>query len=210
MASKQVTVCDHPLIQDKLARLRDKHTRPEDFRDLMGEVGSLMGYEVTRSLRTRRTQVQTPIKTAAADYVDQPICFVAVLRAGLGMLPGLLHIAPKARIGHIGLYRNEETLNPVRYYVRLPKDIAECFVVLCDPMLATGGSAVEAINILKTDGARRIALLTLLSSRAGVKKVHEAHPDAHIFTAAVDSVLNKSGYIVPGLGDAGDRLFATN
>jgi uracil phosphoribosyltransferase len=209
MASK-LTVCDHPLIQDKLAYLRDKHTRPEDFRDLLSEFSALMGYEVLRGVRQRSTQVQTPLKSAKAEYVDQPLCFVAVLRAGLGMLPGLLHIAPKARVGHIGLYRNEETLNPVRYYVRLPKDIADCFVVLCDPMLATGGSAVEAINILKTDGARQITLMTLLSSRAGVRKVHEAHPTVPIYTAAVDAVLNKAGYIVPGLGDAGDRLFATN
>jgi uracil phosphoribosyltransferase len=209
MASK-LTVCDHPLIQDKLAYLRDKHTRPEDFRDMMGEVASLMGYEVMRGIRQRRTMVQTPLRSAVAEYVDQPICFVAVLRAGLGMIPGLLNIAPRARVGHIGLYRNEETLNPVRYYVRLPKDIADCFVVLCDPMLATGGSAVEAINILKTDGARQISLMTLLSSRPGLKKVHEAHPEVKIYTAAVDPVLNKAGYIVPGLGDAGDRLFATN
>jgi uracil phosphoribosyltransferase len=153
--------------------------------------------------------VQTPLRSAQAEFIDQPIAFVAVLRAGLGMLPGLLHISPKARIGHIGLYRNEETLNPVRYYVRLPKDVRDCFTVLCDPMLATGGSAVEAIHILKTDGARQIALLTLLSSRAGVRRVHEAHPDVPIYTAAVDPQLNKSGFILPGLGDAGDRLFAT-
>ena len=125
------------------------------------------------------------------------------------MLQGLTNVAPKARIGHIGLYRSEETLNPVRYYVRLPKDIPDCFTVLCDPMLATGGSAIEAIHILKTDGARQIAFLTLLCSRAGLRRVHEAHPDVHIYTAAVDAQLNRAGFIVPGLGDAGDRLFAT-
>ena len=205
----RLTVCDHPMIQDKLACLRDKNTRPEDFRLVMREMSALMGYEALKTVRTRRTQVQTPLRGAPAEYVDQPIAVVAVLRAGLGMVPGLLHIAPKARIGHIGLYRNEETLNPVRYYVRLPKDIAECFTVLCDPMLATGGSACEAIHILKTDGARQIALMTVLCSKTGVKKVQEAHPEVPIFTAAVDAQLNKAGYIVPGLGDAGDRLFAT-
>lgn len=205
----KLTVCDHPMIQDKLASLRDKNTRPEDFRLLMREMAALMGYEVLKSLRTRSTQVQTPLRSAKAEYIDQTIAIVAVLRAGLGMVPGLLHIAPKARIGHIGLYRNEETLNPVRYYVRLPKDIGECFTVLCDPMLATGGSACEAIHILKTDGARQISLMTVLSSKAGVKKVQETHPEVPIFTAAVDAQLNKAGYIVPGLGDAGDRLFAT-
>jgi uracil phosphoribosyltransferase len=208
MASKLV-VCDHPLVQEKLAGLRDKHTRPEEFRLMMEDVGALMGYEATRGIRTRKTQVQTPIKSAAAEFVDQPVALVAVLRAGLGLMPGLLRLIPDASVGHIGLYRNDETLNPVRYYVRLPKDIGESFVILCDPMLATGGSAVEAINILKTDGARQIVLLTLLASRQGVRRVHEAHPGVTIYTAAVDAQLNKSGYIVPGLGDAGDRLFAT-
>ena len=208
MASK-LTVVDHPLISDKLACLRDKHTRPEDFRTLMTEVSTLLAVEALKGLRTRRTMVQTPLRSAPAEFVDQPLAFVAVLRAGLGMIPGLLHLYPKARVGHIGLYRNEETLNPVRYYVRLPKDIRDCFVVLCDPMLATGGSAVEAIHILKTDGARQIALMTLLSSKTGIKRVQEAHPEVPIITAAVDPVLNKAGYIVPGLGDAGDRLFST-
>ncbi len=205
----RLTVCDHPLIQDKLACLRDRNTRPEDFRLVMREMAALMGYEVLKKVCTRRSQVQTPIRSAQAEFIDQPIAVVAVLRAGLGLLDGLLQIAPKSRIGHIGLYRNEETLNPVRYYVRLPKNIGECFTVLCDPMLATGGSACEAIHILKTDGARQIALMSVLCAKAGVKKVQETHPDIPIFTAAVDAQLNKAGYIVPGLGDAGDRLFAT-
>ena len=209
MAPKLV-VCDHPLIQEKLAGLRDKHTRPEEFRQMMEEVGALLGYEATRALRTRKTQVQTPIKSASAEFIDQPVAMVAILRAGLGLLPGLLRLVPDASVGHIGLYRNDETLNPVRYYVRLPKDIGESFVILCDPMLATGGSAIEAINILKMDGARQITLLTLLASRAGVKRVNEAHPGVPIYTCAVDAQLNKVGYIVPGLGDAGDRLFATS
>lgn len=202
-------VSDHPLVQDKLARLRDKNTQPEDFRRLMGEVGNLIGCEVLKGVRTRKTTVQTPLKTAPAVVIDQPLTFVAVLRAGLGLVPGLMELAPKASIGHIGLYRDEKTLNPVRYYVRLPKKIADHFVVLCDPMLATGGSASESLHILKTDGAKNIALLTLLASKQGVARVHRDHPDVPIYTAVVDSVLNKHGYIVPGLGDAGDRLFNT-
>lgn len=202
-------VSDHPLVSDKLARLRDKTTAPEDFRRLMSEVAMLVGAEALKGVRTRKSTVLTPLKTAPAVVLDQPLTFVAILRAGLGLIPGLLDLAPKASIGHIGLYRNEETLNPVRYYVRLPKGIADHFVVLCDPMLATGGSASESIHILKTDGARHIALVTLLSSKQGVARLHRDHPDVPIYTAAVDPVLNKKGYIVPGLGDAGDRLFNT-
>ncbi|OGR84252.1 MAG: uracil phosphoribosyltransferase [Elusimicrobia bacterium RIFCSPHIGHO2_02_FULL_57_9] len=205
----RLTVCDHPLIQDKLACLRDKHTRPDDFRLLLSEVSALMAYEVMRGLRTRKSMVQTPLRSASAQYLAQPIACVAVLRAGLGMLQGVLTVVPKSSIGHIGLYRNEQTLNPIRYYVRLPKDISDCFVVLCDPMLATGGSSIEAIRILKTDGARQIALMTLLCAKAGVCRVEQTYPDVPIYTAAVDAQLNKSGFIVPGLGDAGDRLFAT-
>jgi uracil phosphoribosyltransferase len=202
-------VSDHPLVQDKLARLRDKNTEPEDFRRLMAEVGSLIGCEVLKSVRTRKTAVQTPLRTAPAVVLDQPLTFVAVLRAGLGLIPGLLDLAPKASIGHIGLYRNETTLNPVTYCVRLPKKISDHFVVLCDPMLATGGSASEALHILKNGGAKKIALLTLLASKQGVARVHKDHPDVPVYTAVVDPVLNKHGYIVPGLGDAGDRLFNT-
>lgn len=202
-------VSDHPLVSDKLARLRDKSTPPESFRRLLAEVALLLGCEVLKGVRTRKASVSTPLKTAPALVLDQPLAFVAVLRAGLGMTPGLLGLAPSAAIGHIGLYRDEKTLNPVRYYVRLPKRLADHFVVLCDPMLATGGSASESLHILKTDGAKNIALLTLLSSKAGVARVHREHPDVAIYTAAVDPVLNSHGYILPGLGDAGDRLFNT-
>ena len=205
----KVTVSNHPLVQDKLSALRDKRTRPEDFRRILGEVSGLMAYDIFKGLRTRRSLVQTPLKSAQAEYIDQEIALVAILRAGLGMVDGVSGIVPNAQIGHIGLYRNEESLNPVRYYVRLPKQISESFVVLCDPMLATGGSASEAIQILKTDGARQISLLTLLSSKTGIKRVQEAHPDVPIHTAVIDPILNKSGYIVPGLGDAGDRIFGT-
>ncbi len=205
----KVTVSNHPLVQDKLSALRDKRTHPEDFRRILGEVSGLMAYDIFKGLRTRRSLVQTPLKSAQAEYIDQEIALVAILRAGLGMVDGVSGIVPNAQIGHIGLYRNEESLNPVRYYVRLPKQISESFVVLCDPMLATGGSASEAIQILKTDGARQISLLTLLSSKTGIKRVQEAHPDVPIHTAVIDPILNKSGYIVPGLGDAGDRIFGT-
>jgi uracil phosphoribosyltransferase len=205
----KLIVSDHPLVQDKLARLRDKATNPQDFRRLMAEVAMLIGCEVLKGVRTRKSTVRTPLTVSPATVLDQPLAFVAVLRAGLGMTPGLLELAPKASIGHIGLYRDEKTLNPVRYYVRLPRKLKDHFVVLCDPMLATGGSASESIHILKTDGAKNIALLTLLASKAGVARIHKDHPDVPVYTAAVDSVLNAHGYIVPGLGDAGDRLFNT-
>ena len=209
MPKPQLHVSDHPLVQDKLSRLRDRRTRPEEFRRLMAEVGGLIGCEVLKGVRTRRTTVRTPLRTAPAVVVAQPLTFVAVLRAGLGLTPGLLALAPGAALGHIGLYRDEKTLQPVRYSVRLPEGLAGHFVVLCDPMLATGGSAAESIGILKSAGARTISLLTLLASRPGVARVHRDHPDVPIHTAVVDATLNERGYIVPGLGDAGDRLFGT-
>lgn len=205
----KLRVSDHPLVADKLARLRDKDTNPQDFRRLMAEVAMLVGCEVLKGVRTRKSTVKTPLKTAPSVVLDQPLAFVAILRAGLGMTPGLLELAPKASIGHIGLYRDEKTLNPVRYYVRLPKRLKDHFVVLCDPMLATGGSASESIHILKTDGAKNIALLTLLACKQGVARIHRDHPDVTIHTAAVDPMLDDRGYILPGLGDAGDRLFNT-
>lgn len=202
-------VSDHPLVADKLARMRDKGTISSDFRRLMAETAMIMGVDVLKGVRTRKTTVRTPLKTGEARVLDQPLAFVAILRAGLGLSDGLLKLAPQAAVGHIGMYRDEKTLNPVRYLVRLPANLSKHFVVLCDPMLATGGSASEAIRILKTDGAKHVALLTLLSSKPGVARIHRDHPDVPIYTAAVDSVLNVKGYIVPGLGDAGDRLFNT-
>jgi uracil phosphoribosyltransferase len=204
-----VTVCEHPLIQEKLARLRDKTTSPERFRALMEEVSVILGIHALENLKTKPGTVMTPLRSAAVRFADQPIVLVAILRAGLGMIPGLLRIAPEASVGHIGLYRNEETLNPVRYYVRLPKSLEHSLVILLDPMLATGGSAVEALRILKTDGASQIILVSLLSSKLGLLRVQREHPGVRIVTAAVDPKLNKKGYIVPGLGDAGDRLFGT-
>jgi uracil phosphoribosyltransferase len=207
--SSKLVICDHPLVLEKLSILRERSTCPEEFRRTMAEVSSLMGAEALRGIKTRKTTVRTPLGPAAAQVCAQPGAFGAVLRAGLGMLPGLQHLLPKAHIGHIGLYRNEETLNPVRYYVRLPKNIAGCFVVLCDPMLATGGSAAESLHILKLEKVKRVVLLSLIAAKAGVARVHREHPDVPIYLAGVDASLNRSGFIVPGLGDAGDRLFAT-
>lgn len=206
---RQATVCEHPLIQEKLARLRDKATPQDRFRALMEEASTLLGVYALEGLRTKPAVVSTPIQSASVRVADQPVVLAAVLRAGLGMIPGLLRIVPEARVGHIGLYRNEETLNPVRYYVRLPKDLKRSLTLLLDPMLATGGSAVEALRILKTDGASEIVLVSLLSAKAGLRRVRREHPDVRIVTAAVDGKLDRNGYIVPGLGDAGDRLFGT-
>ncbi len=207
--SGKLTVVDHPLVAESLAALRDRRTAPPEFRRAMARAGALIGTEALRGLRMRRAAVTTPLRRTPVQRVEQPIVLAAVLRAGLGMLPDLHDLIPEARVGHIGLYRNEETLNPVRYYVRLPPGLADSLVLLCDPMLATGGSSSEALRIVKTDGGRHIALLCVIASRAGVRRVHETHPDVPIYAGAVDPTLNSKGYIVPGLGDAGDRLFGT-
>lgn len=206
---KRLTVCDHPLLQDKLARLRDKTTPPDRFRAILEEASLLLGACALESLRTKAVSIATPLQAATVRMADQPVVLAAVLRAGLGMVPGLLRLVPDARIGHIGVYRNEETLNPVRYYVRLPKGLDRSLTLLLDPMLATGGSAVEALRILKTDGATDIVLVSLLSAKPGVRRVQQEHPDVRVITGAVDLKLNSKGYIVPGLGDAGDRIFGT-
>lgn len=205
----RVTVCGHPLMQDVLARLRDKRTPPSCFRELMEQAGVHLGLTALERLPTKVSKVETPLRSARVRRSDQTVALVAVLRAGLGLVPGLSRLLPDAPIGHIGLYRDEETLNPVRYYVRLPRSIRRSFVLLLDPMLATGGSAAESIRILKTDGAKEITLVCLVAARSGVARVQREHPDVRIVTAAVDPVLNKHGYIVPGLGDAGDRLYWT-
>ncbi|MFA6093396.1 MAG: uracil phosphoribosyltransferase [Elusimicrobiota bacterium] len=203
----KVILCEHPLLQDALALMRDRNTPPARFREAMESAGVVLGLEALKDVKTLSEQVHTPLKPASVRRMAQPLVLVSILRAGLGLLPGLQRLCPAARIGHIGLYRDEKTLNPVRYYVRLPKELPESVVLLLDPMLATGGSASEAVRILKTDGAKDIRLITLLSSKTGLRRVHEEHPDVRIHTAAVDSTLNKHGYIVPGLGDAGDRLY---
>ncbi|MBI4387190.1 MAG: uracil phosphoribosyltransferase [Elusimicrobia bacterium] len=202
-------LCEHPLVQDKLAQLRDCNTPPERFRALLEETSAVLGVCALQSLSTHPVTVQTPLKAAPCRRLQTPVVLAAVLRAGLGMIPGIHRLVPQARIGHIGLYRNEETLNPVRYYVRLPDGLDRSFVLVLDPMLATGGSASEAIRIVKTDGASKIVLVSLLAARAGLRRIQKEHPDVTVVAAAVDPVLNRHGYIVPGLGDAGDRLFGT-
>lgn len=199
----------HPLIEHKLTTLRDKNTDHLDFRRLAKEIAGLMLYEVMRNAPTKETTVETPIITAPSRVLAREISIVLILRAGLGMADGLLDLIPEARVGHIGLYRNEETLEPVEYYSKLPTNIAESEVILVDPMLATGGSLAAAVKIVQKTGAKSIKCLTLLAAPEGVKYMAKEHPEVPVFTAALDERLNENGYIVPGLGDAGDRLFGT-
>lgn len=207
--SKVIQV-EHPLILHKLAFIRSKDTGSKDFRELVEEVSMLMAYEVTRDLGTEEVEIETPIcKTKCKMLAGKKIAIVPILRAGLGMVDGMLKLIPAAKIGHIGLYRDEETLQPVEYFCKLPQDIAERDVMVVDPMLATGGSAADAITLLKNKGAKNLRLVCLISSPEGIKLVQEAHPDVDIYVAGIDEKLNEKGYIVPGLGDAGDRLFGT-
>lgn len=209
MAAK-VTVCDHPLLQETLAKLRDKKTTSAEFRKLMEDAGVHLGLEALKNLKTKKLPLTTPMKTFKAQRVVEPIVLTAVLRAGLGIIPGLSRFIPTAKIGCIGLYRNEETLKPVRYIVRLPKGLKKSHVLLMDPMLATGGSASASISILKEEGAKKITLVCLLATKPGIRLVQRDHKDVPIVTASIDPILNSIGYIVPGLGDAGDRLYDTN
>lgn len=205
-----VHVLDHPLIQHKLSLIRDKNTGSKDFRDLVEEVAMLMAYEVTRDFPLQEVQIETPVATAMTKMIaGRKVGLVPILRAGLGMVDGMLRLIPAAKVGHVGLYRDPETLKPVEYYCKLPPDVEERDLIVIDPMLATGGSAVAAITFLKERGARNIKLMCLIAAPEGIKAVEEAHPDVDIFVAAVDKHLNDHGYIVPGLGDAGDRLFGT-
>lgn len=206
----KVTVVTHPLIQHKLTMLRDKNTSSKDFRELVREIAMLMAYEVTRELPLKDIEIETPIcKTTGKTLSGQDIALVPVLRAGLGMVDGMLDLIPNAKIGHIGLYRNEETLQPVEYYCKLPADIENRLVIITEPMLSTGGSMIGALTMLKNRGAKNIKSLHLVCAPEGLRRVREAHPDVEIFTAAIDERYNEIGYIVPGLGDAGDRLFGT-
>ncbi|MFZ5813728.1 MAG: uracil phosphoribosyltransferase [Bacillota bacterium] len=206
----RVVVIDHPLIKHKLSMIRDKETGSKDFRELVNEVAMLMAYEVTRDLPTEEVQVETPVAMATCHRLaGEKIGIIPILRAGLGMVQGILNLYPTARVGHIGLYRDPETLKPVEYYCKLPPDLADRELIIVDPMLATGGSVVAAIDLIKQKGGVKIKLLSLIAAPEGIKVVQEAHPDVDIFTAAVDSHLNDHAYIVPGLGDAGDRLFGT-
>ena len=206
----KVTQIDHPLILHKLAFIRSKETGSKDFRELVEEVSMLMAYEVTRDLSTEEVEIETPIcKTKCKMLSGKKVAIVPILRAGLGMVDGMLKLIPAAKVGHIGLYRDEETLQPVEYFCKLPQDIAERDIIVVDPMLATGGSATDAITMLKKRGAKNLRLMCLISSPEGIEFVQKEHPDVDIYVAGIDEKLNENGYIVPGLGDAGDRLFGT-
>ncbi len=210
IASGKLHVFDHPLIQHKLTLMRDKNTGSKDFRRLLTEISLLMGYEVSRDFPLHDVQIETPICPMVGKQVDgKKVAIIPILRAGLGMVEGILSLIPVAKIGHIGLYRDEQTHKPVVYYCKLPADIQERKVIVTDPMLATGGSAIDAITMLKEKGCRHIRMMCLVAAPEGIIKVHQAHPDVKIYVAAVDERLNQDAYIVPGLGDAGDRIFGT-
>jgi uracil phosphoribosyltransferase len=206
----KVYVFDHPLIQHKLTYIRDEKTGTKEFRELVEEVAMLMAYEVTRDLPLEEVSVKTPVATATSKVIaGKKLGIVPILRAGLGMVDGILKLIPAAKVGHIGLYRDPETLKPVEYYCKLPSDVEERDLIVTDPMLATGGSAAAAISFLKERGARSIKLMCLIASPEGIETVQKEHDDVDIYVAAIDERLNDHGYIVPGLGDAGDRLFGT-
>ncbi len=206
----ELHVIDHPLITHKLSIMRNKKTGSKDFRELLEEIAMLMGYELTRDLPLEEISIETPLTKMKAKMISgKKLAIVPILRAGLGMVDGLLSLIPVAKVGHIGLYRDPETHLPVEYYCKLPPDIDDRIVILVDPMLATGGSAVDALTMLKKRGCKHIRFMCLVAAPEGVKKVQEAHPDVDIYTAALDDHLNEHAYIVPGLGDAGDRIFGT-
>ena len=206
----KVTVFDHPLIQHKLSVMREKDTSSKEFRELVSEIAQLMCYEVTRDLPLEEVEIETPVAKAKVKRIaGKKLAVVPILRAGLGMVDGVLALVPSARVGHIGLYRDPETLEPVKYYCKMPTDVAERDIIIVDPMLATGGSAVAAITFMKEYGCSHIKLMCLIGAPEGVEKVQESHPDVDIYIAALDEKLNEHGYIVPGLGDAGDRIFGT-
>ena len=206
----QLHVINHPMIQHKLTIMRKKETGSKDFRELLKEIALLMGYEVTRDLPLDTVEIETPIcKTKAKQVKGRKMAIVPILRAGMGMVEGLQTLVPVAKVGHIGLYRNEETHEPVVYYCKLPEDIQDRLVIVTDPMLATGGSACDALQMLKERGCTNIRLMCLVGAPEGIERVQREHPDVDIYLAAVDECLNENAYIVPGLGDAGDRIFGT-
>ncbi len=206
----KVTVIDHPLVQHKLSRLRDKNTSNKEFRELVSELAMLMCYEVTRDLPLVDAEIETPIcKSTFKVLANEKIAIIPILRAGLGMADGMMNMIPSAKMGHIGMYRNEDTLKPTSYYCKLPYDIEERDAILVDPMLATGNSAIEGIRVLKEAGAKSIRLVNLIAAPEGIEAVGKVYDDVDLYVASVDQKLNDVGYIVPGLGDAGDRLFGT-
>ena len=206
----QLHVIDHPMVQHKLTIMRMKETGSKDFRELLKEIALLMGYELTRDIALEDVAIETPICPMVAKRVSgRKLAIVPILRAGMGMVDGLLSLLPVAKVGHIGLYRDEETHKPVVYFCKLPKDIEDRMVILTDPMLATGGSACDGISMLKERGCKNIRLMCLVAAPEGIAKVQQEHPDVDIYVAAVDDHLNQNAYIVPGLGDAGDRIFGT-
>ena len=207
---KNVHILDHPLIRHKVAIIRNKTTDTKNFRELIGEIATLMAYEAFKDIPTQKIMVETPLETVEQTVVkENSVAIVPILRAGLGMVDGILTLFPAAKIGHIGMYRNEETLEPHEYYCKLPTGIDEKVVMIVDPMLATGGSACDAIAALKKRGCKRIKLLSIIAAPQGVSKVAESYPDVEIYVSTLDRCLNENGYILPGLGDAGDRIFGT-
>lgn len=207
---EKVHVLDHPLLQHKLSILRDENTGVKDFRQIVSEIATLMCYEATRDLPLEEIEIQTPVAKATVKTIaGKKLAIVPILRAGLGMVDGILTLIPSAKVGHIGLYRDPETLDPVEYYCKMPTDISERDIIVLDPMLATGGSASAAIQFMKGYGCKNIKLMNILAAPEGIERVHTDHPDVDIYIAAVDEKLNDHGYIVPGLGDAGDRIFGT-
>lgn len=205
-----VTIMDHPLIQHKIGIMRDKNTSTKEFRALVAEIAMLIYYEASRNLPLADKVIETPlVKTTVKEIAGKKLCVVPILRAGLHMADGILNLTPNAKVGHIGLYRNEETLEPVEYFCKLPSDAADREIFVVDPMLATGGSAIAAIDLLKKRGIKKIRFLCLIAAPEGIEKLQEAHPDVNIFVGAKDERLNEKGYILPGLGDAGDRIYGT-
>ena len=206
----EVIELKHPLISHKLAILRDKKTGTKEFREIISELSSFLCYEALRDAKVTDVEIETPIAKTKGQMINEDnYAFVPILRAGTGMLEGLINVMPNAKIGHIGMYRNEETLEPVRYYYKVPKDIQNREVIVLDPMLATGGSGIDAINSLKESGVTKIKFLCIIAAPEGIKRIQETHPDVQIYCTSIDEKLNEIGYIVPGLGDAGDRIFGT-
>ena len=205
-----VVELNHPLVSHKLTVLRNKKTGTKEFRELIGELSMILCYEAMKDAKVEDKEIETPMCSMTGKKLNEDnYAFVPILRAGTGMLDGLIKVMPNAKIGHIGLYRNEETLKPVKYYYKTPKDLSKREVIVLDPMLATGGSGIDAITMLKEDGASKIKFLCIIAAPEGIKKMQEVHPDVEIYCAAIDEKLNENGYIVPGLGDAGDRIFGT-